>query len=318
MNTPDSGTTLAYAEPHEQPTFAPRRALDALVVFAVATLVERAMIWLMLFPFVFDRGRVRLDGRDVVDFVLPPLAAAALLWVVRRERRRATPPRLTRTIAVVCMAQVVLALLSIAYWSFTVLPQVWQSRGGRGGGYDAVVWEAELVYLRLLPVAWPLMVVVFARRGLPTPRSAAAALTLWSMATWVCAASATAALWHGRGRRAFSPDGFHYTVTPAWTVMLIPVVLLGVVLWLGDLPARVRQVCCFAAAFLWLAAAALRAWYDERLVSVRNARFAQLLDLGNVSGVAAELISDLVLWQIAPFALILFLARPRAGSTLNA
>jgi hypothetical protein len=44
---------------------------------------------------------------------------------------------------------------------------------------------------------------------------------------------------------------------------------------------------------------------------VRNGSFAQLLDLDNSTGVAAELISDLVLWQIAPLAMLLFLARPR-------
>jgi hypothetical protein len=308
MTVESGGTTLAYAHPGEQPVLPVRWALHGLAVFAVATLAERACIWVMFLapPRSWPLG---LSGRDVIDYVLPPLAAAGLLWVVLRERRRATPV-LTRTLVALCAIQFVLAVLSIVYWSATVLPRVWSSRA-TGGGHDAVVWEAELFYLRLLPVALPLMIAFFAHRGLPTPRGAAAALTAWSIAAWTCAASATASLWHWRGWGALSANILGYTTTPAWTIVLIPVVLVGVVFWVGAIPARLRYVVCSVAAISWFAAALLRAWYDERMVSVRDGRFAELTHLANLAGIVAELIADLILWQIAPMALLLFLARRR-------
>ena len=306
MTRSNGVNTLAYAEPVDAPVFPLRWALNGLIVFAVATLVERGTIWLMLFTIFRDRGGFRLNPRDVVDYVLPPLAAVPLLWMAIRERR-GTPPRLTRPLAALCGVQVLLAVASVVFWSLTLLPRVWATRGGP---HDGVVWEAELIHVRLLPVAWPLAVAIFAATGPPTPRRAAATLTIWSIATWAIAACATAALWHQRGMRALSPEIFQYTVAPAWTFMLLPVIGVGVFLWLGNPPARIRWDLCVAAALFWLAAAALRAWHDERFSSVRNGAFAQLLDLGNSTGVAAELISDLVLWQIAPLALLLFLARP--------
>jgi hypothetical protein len=166
-----------------------------------------------------------------------------------------------------------------------------------------------LIYVRLLPVAWPIAVMGIAAFGPPGPRDAAAALTVWSIATWTCAASATAALWQQRGIHAFSMDIYHYTVMPAWTLMLMPVVLVAIVFWRGGVSARVRRIACPLTWGLWLAAAVLRAVYDERLYSVRTKQFAQLIDLGNVCGVIAEVIADLVLWQITPLALLLFLAR---------
>jgi hypothetical protein len=311
MMLPGSGTTLAYAEPVEQPVFPVRWALDGLVLFAAATIVERACIWWMILPMMLTRGGLDLGLGGVVDYVMPPVAAAALLWVVLRERRGAYPT-ITRSLVVLCAIQVLLAVLSIAWWSINVLPSVWTGRGS-GGALGGVIWEAELVYLRLLPVAWPLMLVIFARRGLPTPRGAAAAFTLWAIATWACAAAATAALWHGRGRGmgAFSPDHYIYTITPAWTLMLIPVVAIGFMLWLGVIPARLRPFACAGAAIVWFAAALLRAWYDERMSSIRSRRFAELAEFGNLAGISAEMVSDLVLWQIAPVVLLLFLARPR-------
>jgi hypothetical protein len=307
MTITGSGTTLAYAEPDAQPVFPVRWALTGLAVFSIATLAERGCVWWMILSFFDRRGGLDLGLRDVVDYLLPPLAAAALLRVVFRERR-SVMPALTRSLVALCAIQVLLALLSIAYWSATVLPRVWARRGG-GGGHDAVVWEAELVYLRLLPVALPLMILGFARRGLPSPRTAAAALTFWSIATWTCAASATAALWHQRGVRAFSPDLYGDTVTPAWTFLLIPVIALGIVLWVGHLPSRFRLLACVLAWLLWCAAAMMRAWYDERMSSVRDGRYGALTNLSNLSGVIAELIADLILWQIAPIALLLFIAR---------
>jgi hypothetical protein len=306
VSRPSTGSTLAYAEPAQQPVFPLRWALNALLIFAIATIAERASIWAMLFSIFSRRGGFGLGLRDVVDYVLPPLTAAALLWVVLRQRRCATPT-LTRSLVVLCAIQVALAICSIAYWSATVLPRVWTAN--RGGGVDAIVWEMELIHLRLLPIAWPLMIVWFARRSLPTPRIAAAALTCWSMATWICAALATAALWNQRGTRALSPDRYGYTVAPAWTCMLIPVVAVAVIFWVGAMPVRLRPLACLLAWLPWFAASLMRAWYDERMVSVRDGRFAGLAHVANLSGIIAEAIADLILWQIAPVALLLFLAR---------
>ena len=303
---PSSGTTLGYAEPAQQPVFPLRWALNGLAIFATGTIAERACIWAMFLapPRSWPEEMTR---RDIIDYVLPPVAAAVRLWIALRQRR-CTTPTLTRSLIVLCAVQVALAIASVAYWSATVLPRVWTAN--RGGGSDAVVWETELIHLRLLPIAWPLMIVWFARRGLPTPRTAAAALTCWSVATWICAALATAALWrHQRGVRVLSPDIYDYTVMPAWTFMLIPVVAVAVIFWIGAMPMRLRLLACLLAWLTWFASSLMRAWYDERMASVRDGRFAELAHAAKLSGIIAEVISDLILWQIAPIALLLFLAR---------
>jgi hypothetical protein len=73
-----SGATLAYAEPAEQPVFPLRWVLAALAIFAIAMIVERGCIWLVLLSILPDPGQFRFGLRNVVDYVLPPIVAGAL------------------------------------------------------------------------------------------------------------------------------------------------------------------------------------------------------------------------------------------------
>jgi hypothetical protein len=308
----ESELVLAYADPNTSERMPDGFVWTVTLVWAVGSLVELVSVFVIIGVVALRRGYT-FDRSDWVDDFIPTAAILGVLvgLLVSRRTRCVTGSRI---VLISCALVAASAVASILIWTWDVLPKVVSGNGPPG---TAVTWESELILGRLLPVVWPALVVMFAWRGNPTRRSAGRILVCWAVGGLFFSACTTTNLYQLSGLTYLRPEFWGNTVLPPWTVLFALILVVGLVIWLGPSRKYIGGALFLIGAGASLCIGLLHAWYDERLAGVRHWQFQAFYQPGNLADVAAEIISALLLWQIAPLALLLFARKHAEGNGLH-
>jgi hypothetical protein len=169
-----------------------------------------------------------------------------------------------------------------------------------------ICWNAAVVFELMLPMAWPILVLEFTRTGWPTQRRAGLALTFFALAALFCAGTSVAALVHLRGI-ANTWRLWVYTTTPALLMILSAA---GLILWLRPHPGHRRLTLLLIGTAAILAMGALPLWEEIPLTVPRWPGLWRFISSGMLAQISTSIVLRLILWPLAPLALLLFATRP--------